>query len=376
VTGRPRFDVDDERLARAAWSRLAEPGDGDAYRVVARFGPVRSLRAVVDGQAGAARWQVRLPDLDPVRDLATLRRFGGRLVIPSDPEWPSTLADLGEGSPFCLWVRGPLDLGEVTQRSVSVVGSRAATGYGEHVAVEIGTGCAEQGLCVVSGAAYGIDGASHRGALAVPGATVAVLACGVDRAYPRGNERLIARIAADGVVASEIPPGSSPTRRRFIERNRLIAALSQVSVVVEAAWRSGALITARHADRLGRIVGAVPGPVTSPTSAGSHRLIREGIAVCVTDAAEVIELASPIGEGLPEPPVVATEDHDGLRPSDQRVLDALPLGRAVPIASLARVAGLEEPLVEAAVGRLELLRLAVRGTGGWRRGRPPDREGR
>jgi DNA processing protein len=370
VTVPPRFDVDDERLARAAWSRLAEPGDGDACRAVARFGPARALRAVVDGQAGAARWRVRLPDLDPVRDLTTLRRFGGRLVIPSDPDWPAGLADLGEASPFCLWVRGPLDLGGVTRRAVSVVGSRAATGYGEHAALDISTGCADQGLCVVSGAAYGIDGAAHRGALAVSGATVAVLACGVDRAYPQGNDRLIERIAADGALASEIPPGSSPTRRRFIERNRLIAALSPVSVVVEAAWRSGALITARCADQLGRVVGAVPGPVTSPTSAGCHRLIREGIAICVTDAAEVIELASPIGEGLPVPPAVAPADHDGLPPSGQRVLDALPLGRAAPISSLAKVAGLEEPLVEAALGRLELLGLAVRGAGGWRRGRP------
>jgi DNA processing protein len=326
---------------------------------------------VIEGGAGAARWQVRLPDLDPLRDLATLRRFGGRLVIPSDSEWPAGLADLGEASPFCLWVRGPLDLGAVTRRAVSLVGSRAASGYGEHIAREIGAGCADQGLCVVSGAAYGIDGASHRGALDVPGATVAVLACGVDRFYPRGNDRLLERIAADGAVASEIPPGSSPTRRRFIERNRLIAALSGVSVVVEAAWRSGALITARCADHLGRVVGAVPGPVTSPTSAGCHRLIREGLAICVTEAAEVIELASPIGEGLPAPPAVATADHDGLPPSEQRVLDALPLGRAVPISSLTKVAGLEEPLVEGALGRLELLGLAVRGAGGWRRGRRP-----
>ena len=375
MTGQPRFDVDDEHLARAAWSRLAEPGDGEAGRAVTRFGPVQALRAVIDGRPGAARWQVRLPDLDPVRDLATLRRFGGRLVIPSDPEWPAGLTDLGEASPFCLWVRGPLDLAAVTRRAVSVVGSRAATGYGEHVAREIGSGCADQGLCVVSGAAYGIDGASHRGALAVSGATVAVLACGVDRAYPRGNDRLIERIAAVGAVASEIPPGSSPTRRRFIERNRLIAALSGVSVVVEAAWRSGALITARCADHLGRIVGAVPGPVTSPTSAGCHRLIREGIAICVTDAAEVIELASPIGEGLTVPPAVPAADHDGLPPGDQRVLDALPLGRAAPISSLAKVAGLEEPLVEGALGRLELLGLAVRGAAGWRRGRPRAERG-
>jgi len=203
---------------------------------------------------------------------------------------------------------------------------------------------------------------------------VAVLACGVDRAYPRGHERLIARIAAEGAVASEIPPGSAPTRRRFVERNRLIAALSRVSVVVEAAWRSGALITAYQAERLGRVVGVVPGPVTSPASAGCHRLLREGVGVCVTDAAEVVELVSGAGDDLPEPPPVARADHDGLPPSDQRVLDALPLGRAAPIGSLARVAGLEPRAVEGALGRLELAGLAVRGPAGWRRGRARERE--
>jgi len=152
VTG-AGFDVDDERLARAAWSRLAEPGDDAACRIVGRLGPVRALRAVLDGEPGVARWRVRLPDLDPVRDLGTVRRFGGRLVIPSDPEWPAGLAGLGEASPFCLWVLGPLDVGAATARAASVVGARAATGYGEYVATAIGVGCAEREVCVVSGAA-------------------------------------------------------------------------------------------------------------------------------------------------------------------------------------------------------------------------------
>jgi len=252
------------------------------------------------------------------------------------------------------------------RHSVAVVGSRAATGYGELLAALIGAGCADHGYTVVSGAAYGVDGAAHRGALSGDGPTLAVLACGVDRSYPRGHERLIERVAAEGLVISEVPPASAPTRWRFVERNRLIAAMSGATVVVEATWRSGALITARWAGELGRPVGAVPGPVTAPTSAGCHRLLRESAAVCVTDAAEAVELAAPIGEFLDRSP--PTPDGDPrLPPDDGRVLDSLPLRRGAGVASLARVAGLDEAAVSAALGRLELQGLAVRESGGWRR---------
>jgi DNA processing protein len=367
---RLRFDPDDERCAVAVWSRIAEPGDLQAWDLARERGPVAALRQVIEGTAPAERWQVRLADADPLRDLATVRRFGGRLVVPGDAEWPAGLDDLhraaGRAAPFCLWVRGPADLAQACSRSVSVVGARAATPYGERISAELGSGCADAGVSVISGAAYGIDGAAHRGALAVSGSTVAVLACGVDRAYPRGHEQLIERIASEGSVVSEVPPGSAPTRNRFVERNRVIAALGQATVVVEAAWRSGASVTASRAADLGRPLAAVPGPVSSPMSAGCHRLLRTG-AVCVTTAAEVLELLAPIGELLADEPVVAAAEHDGLSPADVRVLDALPVRRPAALGSLALVAGLTETTVLAALGRLELRGSAVREAAGWRR---------
>lgn len=359
------FDETDERIARAAWSRLAEPGDASADELVQTEGAVGALAHVLAGQ-GQPRWAARRPDLDPVRDLSTLRRLGGRLLIPSDPEWPAGLLALGPGAPFCLWVRGPLNLSDATVRAAALVGSRAATPYGERVTADLADGCARRGITVVSGAAYGIDGVAHRAALAAEGPTIAVLAGGVERAYPRGHDRLIERIGQIGAVLAEVPPGSSPTRWRFVERNRLIAALSRVTCVVEAAHRSGAMSTAARAERLNLPVAAVPGPVTSPMSYGCHRLLRRG-AICVTSAEELAELAGRMGEFIPEPGRMPSAVHDGLDPRDLRVFDALPLRRAAPVASLAKVAGLEEAAVNAALGVLELRRLAERDGSGWRR---------
>ena len=388
------LDPQDERTARAAWSRLAEPGDRAAGRVLERLGAGPALVALVESprlvtaaaaapraaaapgedrsQDGpsASGWRARLAQLDPVRDLATVRRFGGRLLIPGDPEWPAVLARLGERAPFALWVRGPLELARACERSVALVGCRACTRYGEHVATELGAGCAQRGVTVVSGAAYGIDACAHRGALSVEGPTVAVLACGVDRSYPQGNAALIERIVAQGAVVSEVPPGSAPTRWRFVQRNRVIAALSPVTVVVEAAWRSGSSITAREAVELGHDLAAVPGPVTSAASAGCHRLLRDG-ATCVTDAAEIAELLAPIGQQLALLPQVPSAEHDGLGPVDLRVLDALPLRAPVPVASVCGAAGLDRPTVTAALGRLELLGLAASAGAGWCRARSP-----
>jgi DNA processing protein len=362
---RLRFDLDDQRLVRAAWSRLVEPTDAAAQRLVAQFGAAPALARVVSG-SGPPRWRVRLAELDPAVDLERAEQHGARLIIPSDDEWPPGLDALGESRPFCLWVRGPLSLNTVTARCTAIVGAREASGYGLRITKDLAAGCADQGVAVVSGAAFGIDAAAHQGALNCDGSTIAVLACGVERAYPRGNDQLITRIAAKGCVVSEVPPGTMPTRWRFLERNRLIAALSQLVVVVEAGHRSGALGTAARAAQLGITVAAVPGPVTSPSSYGAHRLLREG-AVCVTSADEVIELLDPIGSSMAELPPVPAAVHDGLSASDLRVFDALPLRHGAAVPSLSRVAGLEQGVVEAALGRLELSGLAEREGADWRK---------
>lgn len=363
------FDPADDRLARAVWSRLAEPGDGTAVQFVQEYGAAEALRVLIEAgprprPAPARHWLVRLPAADPRRDLAWLERYDGRLLIPGDPEWPGRLDDLGVRQPFCLWVRGCLNVADAAEQSVAMVGARACTEYGERVATDLALGLADRRYAVVSGAAYGIDAAAHRAALSAAGPTVAVLASGVDRPYPTGNQQLISRIAAEGSLISEMPPGCAPTRWRFLHRNRLIAALTQVTVVVEAAWRSGASVTAREAAELSRPVAAVPGPVTSAASAGCHRLLREG-AVCVTDAAEVVELIAPAGEQLRASPAVPRADHDGLPPIDVRVLDAVPLRRPASIGRLALVAGLAEPEVTASLGRLELIGLIRREGDGW-----------
>ncbi len=358
----------EERLARITWARISEPGDRRAQALVARLGPVEALRAVREGDPRLERWRVRLPNVRAERDLVPTGSRAPRVLVPGDRGWPHALDCLGTAAPFCLWARGEGDPALATSRAAAVVGTRAASGYGEHVAAELGAGLADLAVTVISGAAYGVDGAAHRGVLAAGGCTIAVLASGVDRGYPRGNARLIERIAESGLVIAEVPPGAAPTRWRFLARNRLIAALATVTVVVEAAWRSGALSTAAWAARLARTVAAVPGPVTSPTSTGCHALLRDG-AVCVTEAREVLELVSPIGTDLAEPVAPPQADHDGLSPDELRVFDALPLRRAVAVASLCQVAGLPEASVLACLGLLELRGLARRDGAGWLRAR-------
>ncbi len=228
------FDRDDVVLARAAWSRLAEPGDVRVAALIEQVGPSEALRALVSRDVDwLDRYVPRLADLDPRRDLETLRRCGGRLVHPGCDEWPQRLGELA-APPTCLWVRGPVDLRDVEQRSVAVVGARASTAYGEHVTGEIACGVADRGFVVVSGLAYGVDGAAHRASM-TSGRSVAVVAGGVDRAYPQGHHALMTALVDDGAVVSEVPPGSAPTRSRFLQRNRLIAAMSTGTVVVEAA---------------------------------------------------------------------------------------------------------------------------------------------
>ncbi|MFF7458754.1 DNA-processing protein DprA [Kitasatospora sp. NPDC008115] len=346
----PRPTAEPERLARAALSRLAEPGDAALGRWLADTDALDVVRAIRDGTAPErpgpddsrlAAYRARLPGVDPVADLERVRAAGGRFIIPGDTEWPSQLDDLGETRPTGLWVVGTGSLRLLALRSVAVVGARACTAYGAHVAGDLAAQLAERGWVVVSGGAYGIDAAAHRGALAVGGPTVGVLACGVDVAYPRGNTGLIRRIGEQGLLLSELPPGEHPTRFRFVLRNRVIAALTRGTVVVEAALRSGALSTARRARDLNRHTMGVPGPVTSELSAGVHALIRSGAATVVTDAAEVIELIGAIGEDLAPQRGGPVLPRDLLEPAAARVLEAVPgTPDGAPVERLARQSGL------------------------------------
>ncbi len=339
----PTQAPDADRLARVALIRISEPGDPLLARQVAALGAEGAWSRVKDSY----------PDVDPARELAVAALAGLRLVCPGDDEWPAGLADLdGPGAPteltapLALWVRGPLHLGDTVRCAVGLVGSRAATSYGLHVAGELGFQLAEQQWAVVSGAAYGIDAAAHRGALVAEGPTIAVLACGADVAYPRSHDALLARIGVEGLIVSEAPPGGLPLRRRFLVRNRLIAALSAGTVVVEAGVRSGALSTARHARRLGRPVLAVPGPVTSGLSAGCHLILRQWPeAILATNADEVIEAVGPMG-ALAQLPIVGAGPRDGLDAIMSRVLEAVPSRRPRPVEWIASRAGETEFVTE------------------------------
>ena len=319
----------------------------------------------------AQAWARRLDAAAPALDVAA--RAGIDLVVPGDPHWPTGLDDLAAATPHALWLRGSLDgLSAAGSMSVALVGARACTAYGQRVAAELAAGLAVRGAVVVSGGAYGIDAAVHRGAL-TGGVTWAVLAGGLDRDYPAGHRALFAQIVADGgALLGEAPPGAVPARHRFLQRNRLIAALTSGTVVVEAAWRSGALSTANHAAGLLRPVGAVPGPVTSVASAGCHRLLREGTAVCVTDAAEVVELVGPIGTRPVGPVDAPTADParttllDGLDGGARVVHDALSVRTATTTAALVESTGHSTSAVRAALGRLDLAGLVVRDGEGWR----------
>lgn len=401
-----------ERFARAAWSAIAEPGDRDAGHLVAVLGAEASVAALTaipwppadpasvdvaplvealavtgddelpqnDLVDAVKRWRARVSAPTVLLALRQAARFGAALLVPGDPDWPVGVDELGEHAPLALWARGDRTLLGRLERSIAIVGARAATGYGEHVTVEASSGLVDRGFTIVSGAAYGIDGIAHRAALASAGSTVAFLAGGVDRFYPAGHEALLTRIVERGVVVSEVPPGTAPTRWRFLQRNRLIAAASHATVVVEAGWRSGSLNTASHAATLGRPVGAVPGPVTSAASAGCHKLLRETPAICVTNADEMAELVM----GDESAPKVAVQPTDAppaptlsraasisphIDPTGTRVrlLDALSDRSGRSVDRIGAISGLAADRVRAELGLLELEGIVRELPGGWQK---------
>lgn len=372
-----------ERYAAVVWSHLVEPGDSGAGRLIAAHGCRDALEVVIGRTSTEAlsakelhearrRWMPRLNADQVAHSLRTAAHNGVSIVTPADPDWPSQLDDLGPHAPRCLWVRGDTGLLGRLRPSVAVVGARAATSYGDHVAMELAADLAGGGIPVVSGGAYGIDGAAHRASLEVGGVTVAMLAGGVERAYPAGHSSLIDRVIATGAVTSEVPCGSAPTKWRFLQRNRLIAAITDATVVVEAGWRSGSLNTAGHAASLGRHLGAVPGPITSATSAGTHKLLRDYGATCITNAADVRELLGYEPHALLVTDGRAStgprQENDGRPATDDtmRVRDALSTRSPRESADVARRAGMPVDAVEAILGLLQLDGTAVCAHDGWR----------
>ncbi|MFC0628386.1 DNA-processing protein DprA [Kribbella deserti] len=363
-----------ERIARAGLSRVIEPGDPAALATFDGMGPVEIWHRLQSGGPDVERWSARVAEARPEDELRHALKAHYRFVIPGDDEWPDqieVLADAGQlsrrgGVPFGLWVRGSADLRKLLEQSIAVVGARACTPYGEHVAGELSAGLADKGMTVVSGGAYGIDAAAHRGTLAASGTTIAVLACGVNVSYPKGNHALFDRILEKGLIVSELPPGCSPTRLRFLARNRLIASLSLGTVITEAAVRSGALNTAGWAEQCGRPVLAVPGPITSAKSEGSHLLVRERNALLVTSASDILEAVAPYGSHLAEPRRGPQRPSDGLTPDELRVLDAVPVVVPATLTSISRTAGLEPQVVKIALTHLATANLVEPLADRWR----------
>ena len=379
------IDYSDERLIRLLLSRLIEPDDQLFTQLRESASPAMLLRAMVGEVPSRSSWSAKLAErlesrrpgihlklagADPAADLDAGAAVEARFVIPGDEEWPAGLDDLGGGAPFGIWIIGEFD---PRAPAVAMVGARACTGYGNQAAGQLAADLARAGTTIVSGAALGVDGAAHRGALAVGGSTVAVLACGIDRSYPASHRTLIQTIGQRGAVLAELPPGTSPTRFRFLARNRLIAALGLGTVVVEAAGRSGSLVTARLAADLGRAVFAVPGPVTSRQSAGTNQLLCDGAIPAVDGRQVLAELCVESWQPAEPAPRVGDTPSDAapratVDPEAVLVREALPTvrsGRAMEVFTLATATGFAPSQVLALLGQLAACGQAVKTGGGW-----------
>ncbi len=368
---------EDVRSAWAYLSRVAEPPCPSLAEFVAEVGPVEAARAVrtacMPGHL-VREVEARRGEDCAARDLEVLAARGGRLITPEDDEWPflafaalksNNVRDKPRAAPpMVLWAIGPARLDEVAERSAAVVGTRAATAYGEHAAADLACGLVEHEVAVISGGAFGIDGAAHRATLATEGTTVAVLAGGIDIPYPAGHSALLHRISATGMVVTEYPPGVRPARHRFLTRNRLVAALGRATVVVEAGLRSGAANTAAWAHLMGRVVCAVPGPITSAASAGCHQLLRR-YAKLVTRADEIVEIVGRCGElaAEPEHPVAPL---DGLSDAEQLVYEALPARGLRTVEQIAVASALPVEQALAPLALLEIAGLVEKSDGRWR----------
>ncbi|MEP9391588.1 DNA-processing protein DprA [Gordonia sp. VNQ95] len=354
---------------RAAWAYLvavAEPPCRAVGALVADIGAEAAAEAIRTRMVPTAHRAVLKPTASraaavrPEQALAAADAVGARLVTPDDDEWPGfSLLALDQadtasagGMPLALWVRGPRRLDDFAEQSIAVVGSRAASDYGTHVTGTLTEQLVSRGWGIVSGAAYGVDVAAHRAALACDGATMAVMACGIDRDYPAAHSRLLAAIAESGLIVSEYTPGTTAARHRFLARNRLVAALSSAVLVVEAGARSGAVSTAAWACKLGRPLGAVPGPVTSATSVGCHEMIADGRAALIADVDALVSVVRPDGLGVPDHG--AARPTDGLTAQQKLVHDAIPGRGGATLEEIAFSAGVEIDATRVALVMMEL----------------------
>jgi DNA processing protein len=375
------------RQDRLGLSLMVEPGDPRLVPLLQTYEPRELVAAIIGGH--------RLPDASipegwierghrlerTIESVAGRARSAGlRWVTPDDKEWPVGLDDLNHveplhattGAPLGVWLKGAGHLGELCEQSVAIVGARDCTTYGAECASELAADCADAGWTVVSGAAYGVDGCAHRGAVMMAKPTVAVLACGADVDYPQSHAALIARVAEDGVVLSEQPPGARPVKSRFLSRNRIIAALTQGTVVVEAAVRSGSLNTLNWADQLGRTTMGLPGPVTSQQSTGVHRAIRDGKAVLVSSGREVVAELSGLGSEVEGETTIPLTEFDRLPPAARSTLDGLDWSTTRSVPEIAAVVRLGTRDVRAALGLLERQGLVTRAGTRWLLARRAD----
>lgn len=355
-----------EAKALVTWNALVEPGDRIAGELIQKLGAIAALEAFVkkrdlgeDVQKAFERWAPRYRDGLFEEKLQLAQKNDLKLLLPSDNEWPSDFNDLGAHSPLLIWYRGNLNHFNSLERKVGVVGSRNATHYGQRITSELTSVLVEEKAAVISGGALGIDAVAHRAALGLKGLTLAFMAGSLDCLYPAANYELFDAIGHQGLLLSELTPGSRPTRWRFLQRNRLIAALSDATVVTEAGWRSGSINTVNHACELARPVFAIPGPITSPSSSGCNRLIRDGQANLLLDIAD---LPSELGWRSN-----ILFDTDSLGSLEVRALDAL-TRKPQSTDKILVESGLSIDELRIALGSLKLMGLAESGSEGlWKR---------
>ena len=284
-------------LARAQLFSAIEGGSIFWSNEIAELGVIVVKDRIVSGRYGESNSSPKIADRIKQSSgeevITQITSAGAFFLTPDDIDWPISLNDLA-APPIALLIKGQREYLPNLIDSISIVGTRNPTPYGRRIAEDFGAGVADHEWAVVSGGAIGIDAAAHNGCLVGEGVTVAVLGGGFNKNYPAVHEKLFAEISESGLLISEVMPDVPAIPHRFLTRNRLIAALSKATIVVEAAFRSGSLRTARDAAEIYRPVMAVPGPINSPTSEGCHRLIAERVAELVSSVSEVMELVKPI----------------------------------------------------------------------------------